>query len=301
MAMRSLYPILVTGASTGIGRAITEMLAKNGHLVYATARSKAALQELAQIPNVDPMMLDVTRSADVEMAAEEVRKRGRGLYGLVNNAGIASFWPLAEETADELHKVFDVNVFGAHRMIQALLPYIVQSKGRIVNISSISGFGVTKYLGSYQMTKHALEAYSDSLALTLKRYGVKVCIIEPGNFETEIDRKTAEVTRSRAKSHKPILMKEEIREILRELGREPANKYPTPEPVAESVMDALFSGHPKHRYMVAASKDETDWAITALILKLVQANLGSSFPLTKKDMHSRLDSMWKKERVGSKN
>jgi len=295
--MRSFGPVLVTGASTGIGRAITEMLADNGHVVYATARSKDALQELAQIPNVVSMKLDVRREDDVKRTAEEVGRRSEGLYGLVNNAGIGRAWPVAEETACDLHDVFDVNVVGSHRMVRALLPFIVKSKGRIVNISSVSGFGVTMYLGSYQMTKHALEVYSDSLALNLRRYGVKVSVIEPGNFETDIWKRSIEMTQRLAKSHRPVLMRKEIQELLRNQRKdlEDSLKYSTPEPVAESVMDALFSRHPKRRYMVATSKEDTDWAIKALILKLVQANYGSSFPLSRKEMHAWLDRMWKEE------
>jgi len=302
MAMESLGPVLVTGASTGIGRAITEMLAENGHLVYATARKKSPLQDLAQIPNVDPMMLDVRRPSDVKRVAEAVKKKGAGLYGLVNNAGIGYDWPVVEETVDELRNVFDVNVFGAHRMIQALLPFLVQSRGRIANISSVSGFGVGRYLGSYQMTKHALEVYSDSLALTLEGYGVKVCVIEPGNFRSAMMAKMVEVTRSMARSHRLILMRKEVREILRGLDKAVKDdlKYPTPVPVAESVMDALFSKHPKRRYMVATDREDTDWAVEALLLKLIQANDGSSFSLSRKEMHARMDKIWDKETKGSR-
>ena len=294
--METLGPVLVTGASTGIGRAITEMLAENGYLVYATARKEADMKCLARIANVNPIRLDVTNHADVDRAAAIVKKRGKGLYGLVNNAGIGPEWPVAEETVEELYNVFNVNVFGSHRMIQALLPNLVRSRGRIVNISSVSGLGVSRYLGSYQMTKHALEVYSDSLALTLKKYGVKVCVVEPGNFRSAISAKMAEVTRNMAKSHKLILMREEVREILRGLDTELKDefKYSTPEPVAEVVMDALCSRHPKRRYMVATTREDTDWAIEALILKLVQANQGSSFPLSRKEMHAALDRIWRK-------
>lgn len=298
MAMKSLGPVLVTGASTGIGRAITEMLAQNGHIVYATARKRADLENLAGIPCVSPIKLDVTNPSEVRRAAVTVRKRGKGLYGLVNNAGIGPEWPVAEETVEELHDIFNVNVFGPHRMIRALLPDLVRSGGRIVNISSISGLGVSRYLGSYQMTKHALEVYSDSLALTLEEYGVKVCVVEPGNFRSAISAKMAEVTRNMAKSHKLILMRNEVREILGHLDKEVEEdlRCSTPEPVAESVMDALFSGHPRRRYMVATTRGDTDWAIEALFLKLIQANRGSSFPLSRKEMHATLDRIWKRQK-----
>lgn len=297
MVMKSIGPVLVTGANTGIGRAITEMLAENGHLVYATARRKTALQELGGIPNVNPVLLDVRRPTDVKRAAEVVKKKGAGLYGLVNNAGIGYDWPVLEENVDELNNVSEVNVFGAHRMIQALLPFLVKSGGRIVNISSISGFGVSRYLGSYQMTKHALEVYSDSLALTLKRYGVTVCLIEPGNFRSAIMVKMAKVTRDMARSHRLILMKNEVREILRGLdkGIEDDLKCSVPVPVAESVMDALYSRRPKRRYMVATDRGDTDWAVDALLLKLIQANNGSSFSLSRDEMHARIDKIWDKE------
>jgi len=301
VVMRSVRPTLVTGASTGIGRAITELLAMNGHLVYATARKKADLEDLAAIPNVAPIRLDVTRPQEVKAATELVRRRGKGLYGLVNNAGIARYWPVAEETEDEIREVLDVNLLGVHRVTQAVLPLLVKSRGRIVNISSVSGFGVTRFLGSYQMSKHALEAYSDSMALTLRRYGVRISIIEPGNFRTAISKKVGAMTLATAKSHRPTIMRKEVQELLDHLDKwlEEDLKYPTPEAVAAAAMDALFSRRPKRRYMVTPNQEDADWGIKALLVKLVQANCGSSYPTSRKEMHALLDRIWKRETGGS--
>src|SRR5262245_61570348 len=108
--------VLVTGASSGIGRKTTELLAKSGFFVYSCARKDADLQELAAIPNVQAIRLDVTKPAEIEAAVKTVREAGRGLYGLVNNAGIAVLAPLIEMREQDLSNQLDVNVFGPFRV-----------------------------------------------------------------------------------------------------------------------------------------------------------------------------------------
>ena len=131
--------VLVTGASSGIGLKITETLAAQGWFVYAGARKPEDMASLNTIRNVQAVRLDVTVTADIAAAVETVRAGGRGLYGVVNNAGIAVLAPLINVEENELQSIFDVNVFGPYRITKAFAPMLIESKGRVVTISSISG------------------------------------------------------------------------------------------------------------------------------------------------------------------
>src|SRR5690349_4223976 len=178
--------VLVTGASTGIGHEITQRLAAAGYFVYAGARKDADLAALNAIPNVQAIRLDVTKQPDIDAAVAMVTKAGRGLYGLVNNAGVASVGPMASMSMDEIDLTLQVNVYGPVRVTRAFLPLLIESKGRITTIGSISGVLASKDLNAYAMSKHAMEAFTDSLAGELAPKGVTVNIVEPGNFNSEI-------------------------------------------------------------------------------------------------------------------
>ena len=170
--------VLVTGASTGIGRKIAERLAAEGHFVYAGARKEQDLEALSAIENIQGIRLDVTIQADIDAAVETVRAGGKGLHGIVNNAGVVVMGILAETDESELDFVFDVNVYGPYRIVKAFAPLIIESKGRISNISSMAGIASPPAYGVYSMSKHALEAFSDSLAVEMGTVGVHVSVIE---------------------------------------------------------------------------------------------------------------------------
>ena len=120
--------VLVTGASSGIGRRITEVLAAEGHFVYAGARKEADLAELDRIDNVEAVRLDVTSQADIDAAVARIAGAGRGLYGIVNNAGVAVFSPMNETPETDIDFVFDVNVYGPYRINRAFAPLLVASR-----------------------------------------------------------------------------------------------------------------------------------------------------------------------------
>src|SRR6187551_722788 len=166
-AVPPVKAVLVTGASTGIGRNLTEHLAAAGYFVYAGARKDADLAALNAIKNVQAIRLDVTRQQDIEAAVATITKAGRGLYGLVNNAGVASVGPLATMSMEEIDLTMQVNVYGPVRMSRAFLPLLLASKGRNTTIGSISGILAAKDLNAYAMSKHAVEAFTDSLAAEL--------------------------------------------------------------------------------------------------------------------------------------
>ena len=245
--------VLVTGASTGIGRNVTEKLAAAGYFVYAGARKDADLAALNAIKNVQAIRLDVTKQEDIDAAVATVTKAGRGLYGLVNNAGVASPGLMADASMQEIDLQIQVNLYGPVRMVKAFLPLLLESKGRVTNIGSISGVLASKDLNAYAMTKHAMEAFTDSLATELAPQGVIVNIVEPGNFNSEIG---ASATKRTGK---------ETRFTDRK-------KYKQPDEVSAAIELALFEPTPKRRYMVTPDQREAEITIRKQIEQLVQLN-----------------------------
>jgi NAD(P)-dependent dehydrogenase (short-subunit alcohol dehydrogenase family) len=254
--------VLVTGASTGIGRKITERLAADGYFVYATARKPEDIKELGAIKNVQALRLDVTQPADISAAVELIGKAGRGLYGLVNNAGIGTAGTIAEMSLDEYDLVMNVNAAGPVRMIKAFEPLIIEQKGRIVNIGSISGVLARQNLAAYAMSKHAIEALTDSLAGQLSAVGVQVSVVEPGNYNSAIARSAlARMGADSPAAHStgyPM--------------RADRSNYKEPDEVAAAVEQALFEPSPKRRYMVVPNQEEAEITIRKQIEQLVQLN-----------------------------
>jgi short-subunit dehydrogenase len=274
-------PILVTGASTGIGHHITRYLAERGHPVYATARKPQDLDALAEIEHVTPIELDVRNPSHIQHALELVTKRGQGLYGLVNNAGVGELGLFATWTDEELFNLFDINVFGPHRMTNAFVRLLIEAKGRIVNIGSQGGMFTSKYYGPYTMTKHALEAYTQSLHLELEPYGVWVSVVQPGGIVTNAGQNSSQGTFAKFKRATPPF-KDEADQILAAFNQpsvpqpdEPESatnrKSSSPEIVSVAMYEALFSPAPKIRYLVGTHW-EGNRVINALIEKLLDEN-----------------------------
>ena len=262
--------VLVTGASTGIGRKITERLAAGGYFVYAGARKEADLKELGAIKNVQAVRLDVTDSKDIAAAVEIITKAGRGLYGLVNNAGVAISGALTDTKEEDFDFLMQVNLYGPYRITKAFAPLIVAEKGRITTIGSISGILAPRNSGVYSMSKHAIEAFADSLAAQMAPLGVQVSVIEPGNYNSEIGRSAA-----------------------KRLGVDPRlgdrSHYKPPDEVAEAVTQALFESSPKRRYMVVPNQSEAEWTIKKAIEQLVQLNEGQAYTYDREAMVRMLD------------
>ncbi len=292
-------PILVTGASSGIGFHLTEYLAQRGHLVYATARKEQDLAAWAQFENVTPIRLDVRSPEQIQAAYQLVLDRGRGLYGLVNNAGIGELGMLNTWTDEEMLNIFDVNVFGPHRMTNAFLPLLIQSQGRIVNIGSQGGMITSKYFGPYTMTKHALEAYTEALHRELEPYGVSASIVQPGGIISRISANSMPGTLARFERAAPPF-DAEAQEILASLlsdqtdpeedapESETNRKPSSPEIVSQAVFEALFADQPK-RYYLVGTKWEGDRVIHALIAKLLDENDNPQHDYSRDELVALLD------------
>jgi NAD(P)-dependent dehydrogenase (short-subunit alcohol dehydrogenase family) len=265
--------ILVTGASTGIGRKITERLAAHGYFVYAGARKEADLQALGAITNVRGVRLDVTKPEDIDAAVEFVSKGGHGLYGLVNNAGIYTEAPVIDTSPEEFDLVMKVNLYGPYRMSRAFAPMLKATNGRIVNIGSISGILNETGAGAYQMSKHALETFSTTMAQELVGAGVLVSIVEPGSFKSEIVRNT--MNRSGTLTQKDVDNWAKLKE---------------PDEVAAAVESALSEPKPKLRYMVVPDAEQAQDTIKAQIEQLVQLNEGQPYTYDRAALIKMLDT-----------
>jgi len=280
--------VLVTGASSGIGRRVTELLAAEGYFVYAGARSQQDLDALNALENVEAVRLDVTVQDEIDAAVETVRKGGRGLYGLVNNAGVAAVGPLIETDIGELQWLFDVNVYGIYRVTQAFAPLIIESKGRVINISSISGVIEWPMGGLYTMSKHAVEAYSDTLALEMARFGVKVSAVEPGNFKSDIS------ASARARTAKQGVQRPDTRYAEEWAGyaERPADRsqFKEPDEVAAAVLHGLSDSQPKARYMVVPNQEEAQRTIGEAIRELVELNEDQPYSYSREQLVEMLDA-----------
>ena len=287
--------VLITGASTGIGRNAAERLAKAGYFVYAGARKDKDIEELNKIDNIMAVRLDVTKQDEIDAAVAQVKKEGRGLWGLVNNAGVNVVAPLIEANESEFKFLFDVNVFGVFRVTKAFAPLIIESKGRIVNISSISGFGSGGGYGMYSASKHAVEAMTDSLSNEMEDLGVFVTAVEPGNFASEIG-----LTRCKRRladtDAKPYVYFEERRQqqLARckeriEAGLE--NEGTPPDAVAATIELALFEENPKPRYMVVPRQGEAGWVMMSVMGELLELNARHDHSYTRDELVALLDAL----------
>jgi NAD(P)-dependent dehydrogenase (short-subunit alcohol dehydrogenase family) len=178
---------VITGASTGIGAATARELARHGfHVLAGVRRDRDA--DAIRGPGIEPLIIDITNSGHIRALATRVHgdPQGRAVRALVNNAGIGVNVPVEAFAIDQWRRLFEVNFFGHVAVTQALLPALIRSKGRVVNISSVGGRIAMATYGPYAATKFALEAVSDSLRRELAPSGVRVVVVEPGAVRTEM-------------------------------------------------------------------------------------------------------------------
>jgi NAD(P)-dependent dehydrogenase (short-subunit alcohol dehydrogenase family) len=253
---RAKQIIVITGASTGIGRACALHLDGLGFAVYAGVRRDAdgdALRAAAS-PRLTPIRIDVTDAESIALARKQVDAAcgGHGVRGLVNNAGVGVGGPIEYVPLDDLRRQLEVNVIGQVAVTQAFLPLLRQAKGRIVNIGSIAGRFATPFLGPYSASKFALEAITDALRVELRPWGINVAIVEPGSIATPIWEK-AKTTTEQVRDGLPPEGRELYGGVVDSLGATMAEfeKRAIPaERVAKAVTHALLSKRPKTRYLV---------------------------------------------------
>jgi len=238
---------LVTGASTGIGKATAKLFADNGIKVYAAARRVEKIKEF-ESTKIIPTYLDITKEEDINSCVDTIIKKEGKIDILVNNAGYGSYGSVEETPVEEGRKQFDVNVFGLIRLTQLVLPHMRKNKsGKIVNISSMAGKVYMPLGGWYHATKHALEALSDSLRIETRKQGINVIVIEPGAIKSEWDGIAYEGIEKNTKNGPYSELAQTIMAFFKKTYHE---KTAGPEVIAMAIYKAVTVRNPKNRYAV---------------------------------------------------
>ena len=279
--------VLIRGPSTGIGRNMAEALAREGFFVYAGARKDADLAELNAIENVRGVRLDVTRQDEVDAAVEFITREGRGLWAVVNNAGVATRAPVAAITDDELEFVFNVNVAGVVRVTRAFIPLVVESQGRIVTTGSIAGIRSSPEGSVYSMSKHAVEAFTDSLAAEMADAGVQVSVIEPGSYKSRIRRTTiARMTGDIVAAGGTVT--DDMRAQAKQLAEREVS-LDEPDDVSAALLHALTADAALRRYLVTPNKEQAGNTVRALVRELVELNEWQQSGFSRDELVEMLD------------
>ncbi|MFK8031258.1 MAG: SDR family NAD(P)-dependent oxidoreductase [Gammaproteobacteria bacterium] len=279
--------VLVTGTSTGIGRNLVETLSSNGYHVYAGVLKTEELAELNALDNVTAVKLDVTKQDEVDAAVAMIKKKGTGLYGLVNNAGVGGGGSVLETDIEDQTFVFNVNVEGVYRVTKAFAPLIIESKGRIATTGSIAGTVSWAGGSAYAGSKHWIEAYTDALVGEMAPLGVSVSVIEPGNYQSHIRRSS--VLRSYAKIEAaggkitPEMKEKYAATEKRELS------FKKPDDVSKAYMHALFDKEPLRRYVVVPNAAEQETTISTKIDELTQLNQWGPYSYSRDELVEMLD------------
>ncbi len=255
MSVETRRAVLVSGATTGIGRATVSLLVAHGFAVFAGYRAPDAAAELERAGmGVIPVRLDVTDAACVAQAVACVRASGMPLLGLVNNAGLALGGPLECVPVDRLRDVFETNVIGAVALTQACLPLLRATHGRVVFVGSVAGRVSWPYSIPYNASKFALRAVADGWRVELSSSGIAVSLVEPGNVRTPIWRKAQAAADDVVTSSDPDFLEvygRHMRRVLAGLAEAERSAMP-PERVAHAILHALSSTRPHPYYPVGA-------------------------------------------------
>ena len=241
--MPAAKTVMITGASSGIGRAAAELMARSGWQVAATSRDTAALSVLTSTPGVAAFRLDVTDEAGIDQSVAAVLERFGGIDVLVNNAGFGQFGPLEGTTPDQIELQFRTNLFGALSLIRRVMPSMRErGGGTIINVSSIGGRVAAPFASLYHATKFAMEGFSEAFRYEASLHNVRVKLIEPGHF------KTGFIGRSlRLASHPSY--ETPLRNYMEWVHHED-RKAPGPEPVAHAILRAAEDPSARLRYPV---------------------------------------------------
>lgn len=247
--------LLVTGARSGFGKLAVIEAAQRGHTVYASLRdldTAGPLREAAAGLDVIPVQLDVTRSEERQAVVAQIMENHGRIDGLVNNAGVALGGFLEEIDEDELRKQFEVNVFGLWALTRLVLPTMRdQRSGTIVNLSSVSGRMALPGLGAYAASKHAVEGMSESWRAELAPWGIRVVLIEPGPFKTDIFERNRWITRNSDNADSPYApMTRRLWALFEDTAKGQAED---PAVVVERICDVLEAKHPTLRHPLGKS------------------------------------------------
>ena len=257
--MIQLKSVIVTGASSGIGKVTSVMLADAGYRVIGLARNYDKLQELAgQISSAMffPIEFDVTKPETFERVISQIAVKGQ-IYALVNNAGYVEPGAIEDLSMADLRVQFETNFFGLLGLTKHVLPHFMNHReGRIVNVSSMAGLVTLPLIGAYCATKHALEAATDALRMELWDSGIKVVTINPGVIDTNIHA----ITTGKVNKYQGSRFENAYNRYLVQVP-----KGLDPKDVGYAVIDAVASKKPKQRYLVGNAKEKAGVRLRSLI------------------------------------
>ncbi|MES2556305.1 MAG: oxidoreductase [Bacteroidota bacterium] len=237
--------ILITGASSGMGKVFARELAKEGHIVYGAARRVEMLADLHQY-NVKTLPLDVTDDTSMQTCISEILQQEGRIDVLVNNAGYGSYGTIEDVSMEEAKRQMEVNVFGLARMTQLVLPGMRKQKsGRIINISSIGGKIATPFGAWYHASKFAVEGMSDALRIEVAPFGIDVVLIEPGGVKSE----WADIAYQNLQKTTANTAYGEMAGKFKAAFEKTISKNAEPEVIAKLVSRAVNAGRPKTRYI----------------------------------------------------
>ena len=267
--------IIVTGASSGIGKATALQMIKEGHIVYGAARRVEKMQDLVSAGG-KAITMDVTDHKQVHSEIQKIITTEGRVDVLVNNAGYAVYGPIEEVDYNRAKRQFDVNLFGLAEVTKAVLPTMRdQNSGTIINISSVGGKIYSPLGAWYHATKHALEGWSDCLRLEVKQFGIDVVIVEPGAIKTEFDEAMDHQFGETTGPYGP--MKRTMEKVMVNAYK-PGN-YSEPTVIAETVSKAVSSKSPKTRYAAGKMAKQTllgrKWLSDKGFDKMIMSMLGN--------------------------
>jgi NAD(P)-dependent dehydrogenase (short-subunit alcohol dehydrogenase family) len=284
---QSQKTVLITGATSGIGRHAALHLARLGHHIIASGRSGEALASLkkeAREARLDVVLLDVTSDRSIREALAQVDRltNGAGVDVLINNAGFGTLGPIAEMTDADVRAQFDTNVFGLLNVTRAVLPAMqARRSGRVINVSSIGGKVTMPFMGPYTATKHAVEALSDAMRQELAAFGIDVVVVEPGAIRTNFTNRSMDGVRkyrSDTSPYAPIYrMADRMSETADRLAVDPIV-------ISRVLARAVASRRPRARYIAPFSGRLAVFFGRALPTRLVDWVMRQAFGLTSRKL-----------------
>jgi NAD(P)-dependent dehydrogenase (short-subunit alcohol dehydrogenase family) len=259
MAGNTSGAVVVTGASTGIGRATALLLDEKGYRVFAGVRKDEDAKSLKQegSDRLKPIKIDVTKERSIQTAARNVKRAlgDEGLVGLVNNAGVGGGGPVEFIPIDDFRNTIEVNLIGQLAVTQAFLPLIRMTKGTVVFIASIGGRIAAPFLSSYNASKFGIEALGDSLRREVLPWGIDVVVVEPGTIATEIWSKGKDALQETTESMPPDAVRlygPQLQAWAKSFMGEGDTQGISPDKVAQVIHRAIRNERPKARYLVGA-------------------------------------------------